>query len=60
MRARRLMVVLAVLAVAGSLLLATGPAALGKDNVTARLLRPLRLDAAPRRHDHGGVGAGRD
>jgi hypothetical protein len=47
MRARRLMVVLAVLAVAGSLLLATGPAALGKDNVTARLLRPLRLDAAP-------------
>jgi hypothetical protein len=47
MRARRLMVVLAVLAVAGSLLLATGPAALGKDNVTARLLSPLRLDAAP-------------
>jgi hypothetical protein len=47
MRARRLMVVLAVLAVAGSLLLGTGPAALGKDNVTARLLSPLRLDAAP-------------
>jgi hypothetical protein len=47
MRARRLMVVLAVLAVAGSLLLATGPAALDKDNVTARLLSPLRLDAAP-------------
>ena len=46
MRARRLMVVLAILAVAGSLLLATGPAALGKEGVTARLLTPLRLDAA--------------
>jgi hypothetical protein len=47
MRARRLMVVLAVLAVACLLVLAAGPAALGKDNVTARLLSPLRLDAAP-------------
>ena len=46
MRARRLMVVLAILAVAGSLLLATGPAALGKEGVTARLLTPLRVDAA--------------
>ena len=46
MRARRLMVVLAIVAVAGSLLLATGPAALGKEGVTARLLTPLRLDAA--------------
>jgi len=60
MRARRLMVVLAVLAVAGSLLLATGPAALGKDNVTARLLRPLRLDAAPGDTITVVWGAGRD
>ncbi len=47
MPARRLMVVLAVLTVAGSLLLAAGPAAFGKENVTARLLTPLRVDAAP-------------
>jgi hypothetical protein len=47
MPARRLMVVLAVLTVASSLLLVAGPAALGKENVTARLLTPLRLDAAP-------------
>jgi hypothetical protein len=47
MRAQRLMVVVAVLAVAGVLLVATGPAALGKEDVTARLLTPLRLDAAP-------------
>jgi hypothetical protein len=47
MRARRLIAVLAVLAVACSLQLAAPPAALGKENVTARLLNPLRLDAAP-------------
>jgi hypothetical protein len=47
MRARRLIAVLAVLAVACSLLLAAGPVALGKENVKARLLTPLRLDAAP-------------
>jgi hypothetical protein len=47
MRARGLIVVPAVLAVACSLLLAAGPAALGKENVSARLLIPLRLDAAP-------------
>jgi hypothetical protein len=47
MRARRLMLVLAVLAVACSTLLAAGPAALGKENVKARLLTPLRVDAAP-------------
>jgi hypothetical protein len=47
MRARALITVPAVLAVAGSLLLAAGPAALGKENVKARLLTPLRLDAAP-------------
>jgi hypothetical protein len=47
MRARGLIVVLAVLAMACSLLLAAGPAALGKENVEARLLAPLRLDAAP-------------
>jgi hypothetical protein len=46
MRARRLLVVLAVLAVACSLLLAAGPAALGKEGVNARLLTPLRVDAA--------------
>ena len=47
MLARRLTVVLAVLVVACSLLLAAPPVALGKENVTARLLTPLRLDAAP-------------
>jgi hypothetical protein len=47
MRARRPMVVLAVLAMACSLLLAAGPRALGKEGVRARLLTPLRLDAAP-------------
>jgi len=46
MLARRLTMVLAVLVVACSLLLAA-PVALGKENVTARLLTPLRLDAAP-------------
>jgi hypothetical protein len=46
MRTRRLIVAPAVLAMACSLLLAAEPAALGKDNVTARLLTPLRLDAA--------------
>jgi hypothetical protein len=47
MRTRRLTVVLAVLAVACWSLLATGPVASGKENVKARLLTPLRLDAAP-------------
>jgi hypothetical protein len=47
MRARRLMLMLAVLAMACSLLLAAGPAALGKEGVNARLLTPLRVDAAP-------------
>jgi hypothetical protein len=47
MRARRLIAVLAVLAVACSLLLAAGPVAFGKENVNARLLTPLRLDGAP-------------
>ena len=48
MRARALIAVPAVvLAAASSLLLAAGPAALGKENVRARLLTPLRLDAAP-------------
>jgi hypothetical protein len=47
MLARRLIVVLAVLVAACSLLLAAPRAALGKENVTARLLTPLRLDAAP-------------
>ncbi|HEX8133419.1 MAG TPA: hypothetical protein VF880_08310 [Actinomycetes bacterium] len=47
MRARALIAVPAVLAMAGALLLAAGPAALGKDNVHARLLAPLRVDAAP-------------
>jgi hypothetical protein len=45
MRTRRRIVALAVLAVACWPLLLAGPA-LGKDNVTARLLTPLRLDAA--------------
>jgi hypothetical protein len=47
MRARRLMMVLAVLAMACSLLPAAGAAALGKEGVKARLLTPLRVDAAP-------------
>jgi hypothetical protein len=47
MRARGLIAVLAVLAVACSLLLGAGPAALGKENVKARLLTPLRLDVSP-------------
>jgi hypothetical protein len=47
MLARRLIAVLAVLGIAGSLLVAAPPAALGKEDVTARLLTPLRLDAAP-------------
>jgi hypothetical protein len=47
MRARGLIVVPAVVAAACSLLLAAGPAAVGKENVGARLLTPLRLDAAP-------------
>ena len=47
MRTQRRIAVLAVLAVACSLLLAVGPVALGKENVTAWLLTPLRLDAAP-------------
>jgi hypothetical protein len=47
MRTRRLIVALAVLAVACWSLLAAGPVALGKENVTARLLTPLRLHAAP-------------
>jgi hypothetical protein len=46
MLARRLIVVLAVLVVACSLL-AAPPAAVGKEKVTARLLTPPRLDAAP-------------
>ena len=47
MLARRLTMVLAVLVVACSLLLVAPRVALGKENVTARLLTPLRLDAAP-------------
>jgi hypothetical protein len=47
MRARGLIAVTAVFAVARPVLLAVQPVALGKDNVTARLLTPLRLDAAP-------------
>jgi hypothetical protein len=47
MRARRLMMVLAVLAMAGSLQLVAGPAALSKEGVKARLVTPLRVDAAP-------------
>jgi hypothetical protein len=47
MRARRLMVMLAALAVACSLLLAAGSAALAKEGGNARLPSPLRADAAP-------------
>jgi hypothetical protein len=47
MRAGALVAVPAVVALAGALLLAAGPAALGKENVQARLLTPLRVDAAP-------------
>jgi hypothetical protein len=47
MHARRLMAVLAVLAMACSLLVGARPAALGKEGVKARLLTPLRVDAAP-------------
>ena len=47
MRTRRLIAVLAGLAVACSLQLTSPPAALGKEDVTARLLTPLRLDAVP-------------
>jgi hypothetical protein len=47
MRTRRLILVLAVVAVVCWSLLAAGPVAFGKENVTARLLTPLRLDAAP-------------
>jgi hypothetical protein len=47
MRTRRLVAVSAVVAVVCSALLAGQPVALGKDNITARLLTPLRLDAAP-------------
>src|SRR5215216_3077186 len=47
MLARRLIAVLAVLGIAGWLLVAAPPVALGKEDVTARLLTPLRLDAAP-------------
>jgi hypothetical protein len=46
MRTPRLIAVAAVLAVVCSAL-AVQPVALGKDNVTARLLTPLRLDAVP-------------
>jgi hypothetical protein len=45
-RIRRPTVMLAIVAAAGVLLLAAGPAN-AKENVTARLLTPLRLDAAP-------------
>jgi hypothetical protein len=47
MRARRLTVMVAALAVACSLQLAAGSAALAKEGVNARLLTPLRADAAP-------------
>jgi hypothetical protein len=47
MRARRAVVVLAVLAVAGVLLLVAEPVAHAKEGVTARLLAPLPLDAGP-------------
>jgi hypothetical protein len=47
MRARALIAVPAVVAMAWSLLLVGAPVALGKDNVKARLLTPLRVDAAP-------------
>jgi hypothetical protein len=46
MRTRRLTVVVAVLAAACWSLLAAGPVALGKENVTARLLTPLRLETS--------------
>jgi hypothetical protein len=46
MRTRRLILVLAVLAVACWSLLAAALMAFGKENVTARLLTPLRVDAA--------------
>jgi hypothetical protein len=48
MRARAVTAVAAVVAMAAALLLAAGPTALGKEGVTARLLTPLRVDAAPR------------
>lgn len=47
MRARRLMAMVAVPAVASSVLLGAGSAALAKEGVNARLLTPLRTDAAP-------------
>ena len=47
MRTPRLIAASTILAVVCSLLLAVQPVALGKDNVTARLLIPLRLDAVP-------------
>lgn len=47
MRARRLTVMVVALAVACSLQLAAGSAALAKEGVDARLLTPLRADAAP-------------
>jgi hypothetical protein len=47
MRTPRLIAASAILAVVCSALLAVQPVALGKDNVTARLLTPLRLDAVP-------------
>jgi hypothetical protein len=47
MRSRGLIAMLAVLAMACALLLAAGPVALGKENVTARLLTPLPRGAAP-------------
>jgi hypothetical protein len=47
MRARALIAVPTVVAMAWSLLLVAAPVALGKDNVKARLLTPLRVDAAP-------------
>jgi hypothetical protein len=47
MRSRGPIAVLAVVGVACSFLLVDGPAARGKENVTARLLSPLPLDAAP-------------
>jgi hypothetical protein len=47
MRARRLMVMVAALAVACSFQLAAGSAAIAKEGVDARLLTPLRADAAP-------------
>jgi hypothetical protein len=47
MRSRGPIAMLAVVGVACSFLLVGGPAARGKENVTARLLSPLPLDAAP-------------